>query len=327
LRAQGRPSGKWGDGSFRYPADFIDRDFWVDGDLNWMRILNADYEGDIDAWNPREKKSFDDVMFCRREVEGIWPKRGWLRRWFRPIPFKPIERPPYGPPPWDVSTGESSSHQAFGKQDQSNNRASLSLSITKIEAPSYSRYSGLPTKVRFTNSTGESKEIEVDPPKLGIREIYISNTSLTRSVTLKISLVILDKDGRSHKLSGEGKNSWGMVLGHNDRATRAFQKLGAPAPSYIVTPVTIAPQQTVHGALSFIINMFTGDGGAEDEEVIAYYVKGSALGKKEQQFRYALEIEDVVSGRTISIPIPSDGYKGMSEDESQRRHQSVRSDG
>jgi len=201
----------------------------------------------------------------------------------------------------------------YSRREQRRNgthEASLPLSITKIDAPSYSKYSGLPTKVRFTNQAGESKEAEVDPPNLGIREVFISNTSLTRSVTLKISLVILDKDGRSHKLTGEGRNSWGMVLGHNDRATRTFQKLGAPPPSYIVSPVTIAPQQTVRGALTFIINMFSGDGGADDEQVISYYAKGSSSTKKEQLFRYTLEIEDVVSGVTIAIPLPSDGYKG-----------------
>ncbi len=101
LRAQGRPSGKWGDGSFRYPADFIEREFWVDGDLNWMRLLNADYEGDIDAWNRKEKKSFDDVMFCRREVEAIWPRRSWLRRRLYPTQLEVIEKPPYGPEPID----------------------------------------------------------------------------------------------------------------------------------------------------------------------------------------------------------------------------------
>ena len=103
LKAHGRPSGKWADGSFRHPSDFIEREFWIRGDLNWMRIINADYEGDIDAYDrgygEQPKKSYDDVMFCRREVEAVWPKRSRLRRWLKPIPFEPFEVPPYGPEP------------------------------------------------------------------------------------------------------------------------------------------------------------------------------------------------------------------------------------
>jgi len=103
LKAEGRPSGKWGDGTFRYPADFIEREFWKQGNLNWIRLINADYHGDIDAYNhgygDEPKKSFDDVKFCRDEVMAIWPPRSKLGKWLRATPFTVIEKPPYGPPP------------------------------------------------------------------------------------------------------------------------------------------------------------------------------------------------------------------------------------
>ena len=112
LRAQGRPAGKWQDGGFRYPADFIDRDFWRGGEINWMRLLNIDYSGDIDAYDPghngRAQVSFDDVKFCRREVEAIWPPRPWILRKFRPVPIEPFGKPPYGAAPWRQVDEESS---------------------------------------------------------------------------------------------------------------------------------------------------------------------------------------------------------------------------
>lgn len=190
-------------------------------------------------------------------------------------------------------------------------KSSLPLSISSINAPAYRRYSGLQTKVHFSGPAGE-RVAEVDPPNLTIGEVFISNISLTRSVTLKIALAITDKDGKAHKLGGEGRNAFGMTLGRNDLATRAYEKTGGAPPNYIVSPVRIGPQETVHGALVFVINAFSGSGGPLDDQVIEYYVKGSTFAKSpEELFRYALEVEDVVSGVSISIPLPSTGYKGL----------------
>ncbi len=105
LRVHGRPAGKWGDGTFRHPADFIEPDFWAHGDLNWIRLLNAEYVGDIDAYNrgsgERPERSFDDVKFSRQELENIWPRRGWASRLLWPTPFEPFEYPPSGQDdPW-----------------------------------------------------------------------------------------------------------------------------------------------------------------------------------------------------------------------------------
>jgi hypothetical protein len=102
LQAQGRLSGKWGDGRFRNVADIIPRDYWKDGKINWMRLSNADYSGDIDAYVPggRGEPSFDDVMFDRRQVEAFWPPRSWWRQKLRPAKFPLLEKPQYGPPPW-----------------------------------------------------------------------------------------------------------------------------------------------------------------------------------------------------------------------------------
>ena len=99
LRAMGRRDGTF-DGRFVNPADFIDREFWEHGDLNWTRIIYVKYSGPIDAYDRTHEKTVVDVMLCRREVENIWPVRGWVRRKLRPTPFEPFEDPPSRPAPW-----------------------------------------------------------------------------------------------------------------------------------------------------------------------------------------------------------------------------------
>ena len=98
LRAEGRLPGRWGDGQFRHPADFINKEFWINGHLNWIRILNSDYHGPIDAWDSVKKEGFEDIKFCREEVEAIWPKRNFLIRALMPRHFTPFEKPNFSAP-------------------------------------------------------------------------------------------------------------------------------------------------------------------------------------------------------------------------------------
>ncbi len=107
LRAEGRAPGQWTDGQFRFPADFIEREFWQTGDLNWILIMNQDYDGPIDAFDRTTETSFVDVKFCRDEVELIWPKRNVLNFWLSPAHFEPFEKPEYRPPPWSEAQDES----------------------------------------------------------------------------------------------------------------------------------------------------------------------------------------------------------------------------
>jgi hypothetical protein len=187
--------------------------------------------------------------------------------------------------------------------------ATLPLSITAIGKPSFLRYSGLPTMVTYSGQ-GEEKRAEVDPPCLRIDETFISNISLHCAVTLRIFLVIRDEQGRTQKIHGDGRNAWGRALGHNDVLTQVSQKNNMPFPSYIISPVSIAPQTTIHGYLTFIISGFIGGGGDLDDKVLNYYVPRSQLPNEERWFSYQLELEDVISGTKIVIPLPSPGYKG-----------------
>jgi hypothetical protein len=187
--------------------------------------------------------------------------------------------------------------------------ATLPLSITTIWKPSYSRYSGLPALVSYSGQ-GEEKQIEVDPPCFRIEEIFISNISLHCAVTLRIFLVITDERGKTQKIHGDGKNSWGHALGYNDLLTKISKKNSMPPPNYITSPVSIPPQTTIRGSLQFIIGAFVGIGGDLDDKVLNYYVPRSQLPNEERWFSYQLEIEDVISGVRVLLPLPSPGYKG-----------------
>jgi hypothetical protein len=194
-------------------------------------------------------------------------------------------------------------------------KPSLPIRISQIPEPSYRRYSGFFIDVSHADEKGEKKVTQVDPPQLQIGEIFISNASLTKSVTLRIFLVITDKDGKTHKRHGDGRGPFGHVLGHADFLTTTHAKRRLPPPNYILSPVAIPPQTTVRGSLHFIITEFQGicDGGPSerfDNGLIAYYVRGSTFGKPEERFKYALELEDLISGTIISFPLPSAGYRG-----------------
>ncbi|TMJ70939.1 MAG: hypothetical protein E6G91_13615 [Alphaproteobacteria bacterium] len=145
----------------------------------------------------------------------------------------------------------------------------------------------MPTKVRFVQDGKPAKEIEVDSPKLTINEVFISNASLNRAVTLRIALSITDSRGSTHKLSGEGKNRWGALLGQDDVETVSSRLRGQQPPPRVVSPVTIAPQTTVRGSLSFIIDTFSGGDDPFDLEVLRYYISGF-VGKPEELFKFSL---------------------------------------
>jgi hypothetical protein len=105
LKAQARPSGKWGSGEFRYPADILDRNFWAHGDLDWWRLINKEYNGDIGAssrgYGGEPPEQFDDVRLSKKELISLWPRRSSYSRWrYEPAVPEPFATPNYGPPPW-----------------------------------------------------------------------------------------------------------------------------------------------------------------------------------------------------------------------------------
>jgi hypothetical protein len=183
--------------------------------------------------------------------------------------------------------------------------ASLPLTITELREPGYDRYSGLWPGFGAVGSSGE-KAAKLDPPYLGIGDVYISNTSLNRSVTLRISLIIRDENGATVTLNADGIGPFGAVIGRDDYVTKALERDGRQPNKYILSPVSISPQTTIHGSLPFIIPFGFGD--KVDGDILDYYSSGVLIPAK--RFRFTLEINDVVSGVTITIPVPSKGYSG-----------------
>ena len=80
--------------------------------------------------------------------------------------------------------------------------------------------------------------ITLDPPFIGIGDVYISNTSLTRAVTLRLFLVIKDKDGKVTKLEGDGRGPMLRFMGRDDISTKFAQQRGLMPPKYILSPVS-----------------------------------------------------------------------------------------
>jgi hypothetical protein len=184
-----------------------------------------------------------------------------------------------------------------------NTASSLPITVTALQGPMGMFQCGL--------STGE-----YDVPCFYIPDVFISNSSLERTVTLRVSLAIYTKQMGSRRMRREGTGTtwWGGKMGENDAATLALQRHGRTPTAYILSPVTIGPQQTVQGRLAFVfddvdprddfgkrwlIDVLLGTGmGVDDEKAT-----------DENKLRYSLEITDVVSGTSVSIPVPGPGYK------------------
>ncbi|TIU46002.1 MAG: hypothetical protein E5W19_28185 [Mesorhizobium sp.] len=187
---------------------------------------------------------------------------------------------------------------------------SIPISITKIAEPGWGRQSGLSTLVNFTAADGQSSQRELHAAHLGIRPVFISNVSLDRSVTLRFSLAVVDGKGNVRMFPGDGKDRWGHVMGVHDFGAKIEKQRGISPTKYILSPITIAPQTTVDGWLQFIETMIDFDSDDEfDKKTSSHFLEG-VLGSGSDTFKYRLDIEDVISGVEISIPLPSDGYRG-----------------
>jgi hypothetical protein len=102
--------------------------------------------------------------------------------------------------------------------EQSKKQLSIPISITPLPEPGYARYSGLyPNFGETSVPKGANDPAKYDPPILGIGDVYISNTSLSKSVTLRIFLRIngyvksLDNEGYGPVGRRMGRDDWGLV--------------------------------------------------------------------------------------------------------------------
>jgi len=180
--------------------------------------------------------------------------------------------------------------------------SALPITVTELQEPNFDAQCGLDS-------------CEYDVPCFYIPDVFISNSSLERTVTLRIFLVFTTKKSSPRRTRKEAKGTtwWGGKMGDNDAATLTLLRLGKAPTSYIRSPITLAPQQTVQGRLAFVfdhINVSSDFG----KPWLIHVLLGTGIGvgdemaTDENEFHYSLEITDVVSGLSVSIPVPGPGY-------------------
>jgi hypothetical protein len=184
-----------------------------------------------------------------------------------------------------------------------NAASSLPITVTELQEPTFIAQCGL--------SSGE-----YDVPCFCIPDVFISNSSLDRTVTLRIFLVIATKNSSPGRTRREAKATtwWGGKMGENDVSTLAFQRHGRTPTTYILSPVTIAPQQTLQGRLAFVFDYVDSRTDFGKRWLIDVLLGtgmgvGDEMATDDNMLHYSLEITDVVSGYSVSIPVPGPGYK------------------
>jgi hypothetical protein len=81
--------------------------------------------------------------------------------------------------------------------------------------------------------------------------------SKDRAVTLKIFLIATDENGQVTRLEADGRGPFGNFMGRSDFSTKLYQRRGIELGSqFILSPLNLKAQETVHGTLPFIIHPF-----------------------------------------------------------------------
>jgi hypothetical protein len=189
---------------------------------------------------------------------------------------------------------------------------SLPITITELKQPDAQIHSGLwPQNLR-----------EKDPPMFVIWNVYISNSSMTRTVTLRIFLVPWTKqhEDRRGNIEGTGVSPWHALMGRDDESAIRDKEHGLESTKYILSPVTIQPQTTVFGNLVFIMPLGTDVSTDIGKEVWGNILRGLSpngviIGNEpatdENKLNFLLDVTDVISNTSITIPVPGPGYHGQ----------------
>jgi hypothetical protein len=183
----------------------------------------------------------------------------------------------------------------------------LPIVVSALANPGYARFSGLSPDFDSPNIDAR----ESDPPWIWIGDVFISNISKDRAVSLRIFLIATDEKGQVNRLEADGKGPLGNFMGRSDFATKLYQRNGIePGSSFILSPLTLKAQETVHGTLPFIIHPF-GFTKEINNKILEYWI-GHFIPPVERNppFKFRLEIQDVISGVKVEVPVPGDGYSG-----------------
>jgi hypothetical protein len=170
---------------------------------------------------------------------------------------------------------------------------SLSLTLTAIAKPEYRR-----------QAAGSNLDQGVGAPTLLIPPVFLINTSIDRPLAVRIYLAITDELGVRHRLEAERNDE---RIGQMVSGTSPNEFVDESQPQWILSPSTIEPSSALDGPIPFVL---TSSGAKPSMDALADrlsadYLRGHPPG---ESFKYALELQDTVSGLAISIPLPSDGY-------------------
>jgi hypothetical protein len=181
--------------------------------------------------------------------------------------------------------------------------SALPLTISQLQEPSYSRNAWLAPEDNLAH----------DPAIFSVPGVFISNFSPTRSVTLRLFLVMRNKQGAEWVVEGTGIGPFGRIIGQYKHPLIPWPGPGLVQPRYILSPVTLPPQQTASGDLAFVTEVRVKDDfWKEAAEFMFRGIFGPIMqgGSADEKFTYTLRITDVVTDTTIEISLPSAGYKG-----------------
>jgi hypothetical protein len=158
----------------------------------------------------------------------------------------------------------------------------LPIATSNINKPSFGRFAAL--------DDNYIPNPNKDNPIFSITDVFITNSSLTKSITIIVRLIVRAGFIPDYMpFDNNGKDSFGRKLQLN--AGR------------IISPLTLRPQETVGGYLPFIIPFSWGN--EFDKNILESLLMGSLTNK----VKFTLEIEDVISGQKISIQLPG-RYQG-----------------
>jgi hypothetical protein len=181
----------------------------------------------------------------------------------------------------------------FQSQSSTVSEPSIPISISKIDIPIFELHGNF------------DQDRAMDTPSFLTKEVFISNTSTSNQVALKIfMLVTVDPQKAPIKIYGDGKDVWARVLGITSWNADKINRMFANMPKYLHSPIILKPQETVHGLLPFVLPF--GPWGKDQKQFPYeyYYELFDSIAVKRKETHYALEIEDEVSGQSIKIDIP-----------------------
>jgi len=141
---------------------------------------------------------------------------------------------------------------------------------------------------------GFDRDINKDAPMFFVDDAFISNTSKERPITLTVSLSVAVAPNVNWFLKLSGDGVYGLLKkGRDDWPTKQQVKAGLAPMTYILSPLTLAPQETAHGTLVFIVPNL--------EPSSAH---NFALGALQRRYKFALHLTDVVTGESATFDVP-----------------------